>query len=242
MLRTTLAPITVVAALASHASADPKSALDAAIAAAEAGRCDDALELTRAIGDADRAFYAANVPTQPALAACIRTRVKEVQSTPLPRVLEPERDEGTGKSGQILLATGAGTLAFLGTAYLMAQLICEHSCLFDEGKKSTVLLAGSAGLAIASTATVYLSGHDSAHDDSIAMTATGAVGLGLIGTAVGMPMLDDENALLGAAIIVGSSAVGATIGFHLGRSTKRDLEIVPAAGSGFTGAILGGSF
>lgn len=246
MLRTTLASITFVAALAPHASADPKANLDAAIAAAEARRCDEALVLTREIGQADRAFYAANVPSQPALAACIRARVTNTRpAPPVPRVTVPASDEGTGKTGQILLATGAGTLAWLGTAYLTASFTCgnEIGCGDDEGPNTTMLFTAGAGLAIATTATVYLAGHDSAHDDSVATTATGAVALGLLGTMVGAPLLYD-NALLGAAVIVGSSAVGATIGFHVGRSVKkrRGLEIVPAAGSGFTGAILGGTF
>jgi hypothetical protein len=246
MLRTTLASVTLVTALTSYASADPKADLDAAIAAAEDGRCDEALELTREIGQDDRAFYAAHVPSQPALAACIRARVTKTRAEiPAPRLAPTASDEGTGKAGQILLATGAGTLAWLGTAYLTASFTCgnEIGCGDDEGPNSTMIFTASAGLAVATTAAVYLAGHDSAHDDSLAATATGAVALGLLGTMVGAPMLYD-NALLGAAVIVGSSALGATIGFHVGRSSKkkRGLEIVPAAGGGFTGAILGGTF
>ena len=250
MLRTTLASITFVAALSARAAADPTADLDAAVAAAEAGRCDEALELTRAIGDADRAFYAAKVPTQPALAACIRARVTETRSVKAPApvrtvAVTADDDEGTGKGGQILLAAGAGTLAWLGSAYLAAIYSCgrDIGCGDDEGPDTAVIFAGSAGLAIATTATVYFSGRDGAHEDSLAATATGAVVLGFLGTMVGAPMLPD-NALLGGAVIVGSSVIGATIGFHVGRSAKkrRGLEIVPAASSGFTGAILGGSF
>lgn len=246
MIRTTLS-LAALVAVPSLAAADSQADLAAAIAAAKDGRCSEALELTRAIGDADRTFYAAHVPTQPQLAACMRERAAAVKkAAPVaPPAAEREDDEGLGKGGQIAIATGAGVLSWFGGAYLGAKLECPMlPCgADDEGPTNGLLIGGGLATVVTSTAIVYLAGHDSQHEDSIATTAMGAVGFGIAGTFAGGYLMGNDQWLLGAAVVVGSSAIGATVGFHLGRSAKqRGLEIMPAASSNFTGAVLGGSF
>lgn len=246
MLRPTVA-LAAFLAVPSLAAADPQTDLDTAIAAAKDGRCSEALELTRAIGDADRAFYAAHVPTEPHLAGCMRERAAAAKTKSASTAAAPSRgaDEGLGKAGQIAIATGAGALAWFGGAYLGAKLECpDLPCgADDEGPTNGLLVGGGLATIISSTAIVYLAGHDDRHDDSLAATAVGAVGFGLAGTLAGGTLMADDQWLLGAAVVVGSSAIGATIGFHLGRTAKKHgLEIMPTASSSFTGAVLGGSF
>lgn len=250
MLRPTLAlALASLAAAPSLAAADRRSELrsdlDDAIAAAKDGRCSEALERTRAIGDADRAFYAAHVPIEPHLAACMRERAAvRRQAAPVAASTRKD-DEGLGKGGQIAIAAGAGALAWFGGAYLGASLQCPNlPCgADDEGPTNGLLVGGGVATMLTSTAVVYLAGHDDTHEDSLAATAVGAVGFGLAGTFAGGYLMADDQWLLGAAVIVGSSAVGATVGFHLGRGAKkRGLEIMPTASTSFTGAVLGGSF
>ncbi|MBL9020436.1 MAG: hypothetical protein JNL83_40000 [Myxococcales bacterium] len=248
MLRTSLAALACVVALPSPVAAgEPRSDLDAAIAAAKDGRCHEALELTRAIANSDRAFYAAHVPTEPRLAVCraaVAKAAKQAASRP-PEVATSD-DEGAGKAEQITIATAAGALAWFGGAYLGANLWCAETIgcgADDEGPGDGLILGASIATLVSSTTVVYLAGRDGRHEDSILTTAFGAVGGGFLGTAVGVPMMAHGHWVLGTAVMVGSSAVGATVGFHLGRSAKkRGLEIVPTASSGFTGAVLGGTF
>ena len=248
MLRTALAAFACLAAASPLvASAEPRSDLVAAIAAAKDGRCHEALALTRTIAAADRAFYAAHVPAEPHLAACRASITKEARrsATRPARALRDE-DEGTGTAGMIAGATGAGALAWIAGGYLGYTL--ERSGVLDGGDDDEsagegVILGATAATVATSAAVVYFSGRDSRHDDSIVTTAFGAVGAGLLGTAFAMPLMADGAWFLGIATVAGTTAVGATLGFHLGRTTKqRGLEIVPAASAGFTGAVLGGTF
>jgi predicted permease len=108
---------------------------------------------------------------------------------------------------------------------------------------TAVLIGGMVATAVTSTAVVYFAGRDDRHDDSIVTTAVGAAGAGLLGAAIGSPLWERGHLVLGVVTMAGVTATGATIGFHLGRSAKkRGLEIVPTASSGFTGAVLGGTF
>ena len=243
MLRAALGLVALVTFAPALTTAGPREDLDAALADANAGRCAEALARARAIAEADRAFYADHVPAEPRIAAC-RIAVAKAESTAKQASLTMRRaDAGANKAAQIAIATGAGALAWFGGAYLGSRWDCCGGS-DDEGLPGGgVMLGATIATVLTSTTVVYVAGRDDNHDDSVVTTAFGAVGGGALGIMLGVPMIAHESWVMGIGAMIVAPAVGATIGFHLGRSAKkRGLEIMPTASSGFTGAVLGGRF
>ncbi|MBL9020435.1 MAG: hypothetical protein JNL83_39995 [Myxococcales bacterium] len=252
MLRTAIATLALLAP--ALATADPRADLDAAITAAKDGRCREALELARAIAGADRAFYIAHAPTDPHFAACrVAAANQPEQAAPRPPARASSDNTFTTKAVQVGFASGAGALAWLGGAVLGVRLCDAAGCDggsdpnddTDEwnGFPTVVLAGGTIATALTATAVVYFAGKDDRHDDSIVTTAVGAAGAGVLGTRIGSALIDRGNIVLGVVAAASVTAAGATIGFHLGRSAKkRGLEIMPAASTSFTGALVGGWF
>lgn len=251
MHRTTTLALASLALLTRPAAASDDelaATLQRAVDAAGSGRCDDALALTRVIATADAAFYAAHVPTQPVLAACVRERIaRPAPPPPPPRRATAAASDGPSTVGNFLLAAGAGTAAFFGLGLLANQVAYGDptpvSLEDDEGGPTTeFFVASSLGATLAPAMVVYLANRDDRHDSSLPMTIGGSMLFGLAGTALGYPMLSDSPAL-GVALIIASPAVGAIVGDRLGRRLRKlPVEIMPTAGAGQLGAVVGGQF
>ncbi|MBL0218281.1 MAG: hypothetical protein IPQ07_30910 [Myxococcales bacterium] len=242
-----LVVLTGTAAAAPDAPDDLATTLQRAIDLAGGGRCDEALALTRALATADQAFYVANVPAQPALAACVRERIaRPAPPAPPPRATtHTAGDDDPSVLGNLLIAGGAGTAGFFAFGLLANKIAYGRidGGGDDEGLPSgEFVIASSIGSTLLPAAAVYLMNRDDRHDSSLAMTVTGSVVFGLVGTVVGYPMVVDSP-LLGLAVIIGTPAVGAVVGNRLSRSLKRlPVEVVPMAAPGQFGAIVGGRF
>ncbi len=220
--------------------------LHRAIDLATQGRCDQALAITRELAAADPSFYAANVPTQPRLAACVRERIARPAPQPRHPPAHPADDDGEPSVfGNLLIATGAGTVGFFAFGLLANKLAYgkTNGGGDDEGLPSDEFLLGSSiGITLLPAAAIYLVNRDDRHDSSLTMTLSGSIVFGLVGTVVGYPLIVDSP-LLGLAVIIGTPAVGAVVGNRLSRSLKRlPVEVVPMAAPGQVGAIIGGRF
>ncbi len=259
MLRASLLLVTSLATTTAAAATPDElpSTLQRAVDAASTGRCDEALVITREIAAADSAFYAAHVPIQPAIAACVRARIARPAPAPAtsgaPGATSPsartdrhDNDDG-GVVGPLLLGGAAGVAGWIGAGLLVNKIANGRSNGGgdDEGGPSNgFVIAASLGGIVASSAMVYLASGDSRHESSLAATVTGSVVGGAVGALVGYPMIFDSSPWLGLGIVVLSPAIGATIGYQVAKTTKKRMpvEIVPTVAGGQFGASIGGSF
>ncbi|CAN5919154.1 hypothetical protein BH11MYX3_BH11MYX3_39970 [soil metagenome] len=254
MLRASFLTLTLFATATAASAATPEeltTQLQRALNAASTGHCDDALAITREIATADQQFYAEHVPTQPAIAACVRDRLAHPRLAPTSNTQEKatkaDADADGGVGLPLVLAGAAGTASWLAAGLLANKLAHGSSNAGgdDEGGPSgEFLIASSLGNIVASSAVVYLARGDSRHESSLAATVTGSVVCGALGTLVGYPMIFESSPWLGLGIVVLSPAIGATLGYQMAKSSKKrvPVEIIPTVGNGGFGAIVGGSF
>ncbi len=249
MLRASILLVTLLASTAAAATTpeELQAQLQRALDAASTGHCDEALAITREIAAADHAFYADNVPTQPAITACVRERIARPRPAPVAPAAKEQSDADGGVVVPLVLAGAAGTASWLAAGLLANKLAygSTNGGGDDEGIPSgEFLVASSLGSIVASSAVVYLASGDSQHESSLAATVSGSVLCGALGVLVGYPMMFESSPWLGLGIVVLSPAVGATIGYQIAKKSKKRLpvEIIPTVGSGQFGAIIGGSF
>ncbi len=181
------------------------------------GDCVGARTLAARIRRQDPDFYAAVISTDPAVVAC----------KPKPRVyaVDPEEpvvgrpthmatggtvpvDRGRNGIGQLFLGSVMG--AGLG---LVGGLV-GASASRDESEG--ILLYGSLGLVVGTSAGVILAGDNAATDYSLGLTLAGST----IGTILGWRIVIDSNNLepaVALGILVGAPTLGAMLGFNASR-------------------------
>jgi hypothetical protein len=163
-------------------------------------------------------------------------------TAPWPPPRNPDEYEASW-SVQVVFGALAGAAGAIGGGYLGYQLECHDEPCQDWEGFGGLLLGGSLGLTLGTTAAVFATGQDGDHDTSVGLTWLGTLVGGTVGV-LAASQITDAGWFPATVVVTTSTAFGGTLLNRASRTRKKPataLRLVPFTGGNSVGLTIVGS-